>query len=194
MIRGLFSLALLLVVGGGAAAYLMGQAQPPAARDLPAVPASTEAATSFDDKVLSVQDALALAKRTGIAQPISIELSDAELTSKAAVIVTSFSGGLVPTDPEIRVQPGNILLTANVSLLGSPLQFSVNAVPVVLNGKPGFSIDSVQSALPLPDGIKKEIDAQIAKILSPESLGFAFEVTKIEALEGRLVLEGLAQP
>lgn len=194
MIRSLFTLALLLVVGGGAAAYLMGQATPPGAADVPAVPASTEAATSFDDKVLSVEAALAEAKRTGVAQPIALELSDAELTSKAAVIVSSFSGGIVPTDPEIRVQPGNILLTAKVSFLGSPFAFSVNAVPVLLNGRAGFSIDSVQSALPLPDGIKTEINTQIAKILSPESLGFAFDVTKIEALDGRLVLEGLAKP
>ena len=194
MIRGLFSLALLLLVGGGGAAYFLAQAQPEVGSGLAPVPASTEAAAAFDDKVLSVQTALAAAKKTGVAQPITLEFTDAELTSKAAIAVSSLTGGFVPTDPQIHVQPGNIVLTASLSFQGLPLKLAVTAIPVVLDGKPAFSIDQVQTALPLPDGIKKEIDQQIAKILSPESLGFAFEITKIEAHDGRLVFEGLAKP
>lgn len=194
MIGGMFRLALLLLVGGGGAVYFAGQAQPEAGRDLPAVPASTEAAAAFDDKVLSVQSALEVAKTTGVAQRISVEFTDAELTSKATIAVASLTGGFVPTDPQIHVQPGNIVLTANLSLAGFTQKLAVTAIPVLVDGKPAFSIDQVETALPLPDGIKKEINAQIAKILSPESLGFAFEITKIEALQGRLVFEGVAKP
>lgn len=194
MIRSLFSLALLLVVGGGGAAYFLGQTQPEAGSGLPPVPASTEAATAFDNKVLSVQAALDSAKATGIAKPITLEFTDAELTSKATIAVGSFTGGFIPTDPQIHVQPGNIVLTANISLAGFTQKLAVTAIPVLMDGRPAFSIDQVQTALPLPDGIKKEINAQIAKILSPESLGFAFEITKIEAHQGRLVFKGLAKP
>lgn len=194
MIRGLFSLALLLLIGGGGAAYFAAQAQPEAGRDLPAVPASTEAAAAFDGKVLSVQTALDTAKTTGVAQAISLEFTDAELTSKAAIAVGSLTGGFIPTDPQIHVQPGNVVLTAKLSLAGFSQKIAVTAVPVLLDGKPAFSIDQVETALPLPDGIKKEINEQIAKILSPESLGFAFEITKIEAHQGRLVFQGLAKP
>ncbi len=194
MIRALFSLALLLLVGGGAAAYVMAQSQPEAASGLPDVPASTEAATTFDEKVLSVQAAADTAKQTGQAQPISLVFTDAELTSKAAFAVSSLTGGLVPTDPEVHVRPGNIVFTAAISIQGFPLNLAVTAIPVVVAGRPSFSIDQIQTGLPLPDGIKDEINAQIAKILSPESLGLAFEVTKIEAQEGRLVLKGFANP
>jgi hypothetical protein len=194
MIRGLFSLALLLVIGGAGAAYFAAQAQPQVGRDLPAVPASTEAAAAFDGKVLSVQAALDAAKTTGVAQPIFLEFTDAELTSKATIAVGSLTGGFIPTDPQIHVQPGNIVLTANLSLAGFTQKLAVTAIPVLVDGKPAFSIDQVETALPLPDGIKKEINAQIAKILSPETLGFAFEITKIEAHEGRLVFQGFAKP
>jgi hypothetical protein len=194
MIRGLFSLALLLVIGGGGAAYFLAQAQPEAASGLPPVPASTEAATTFDEKVLSVQAAAETAKETGNAQPISLVFTEAELTSKAAFAVSSLTGGIVPTDPQIHLRPGNIVLTAGVSIQGFPLKLAVTAIPVLVDGRPSFSIDQIQTGLPLPDGIKKEIDAQIAKILSPESLGLAFDVTKIEVHEGRLVLEGTAKP
>lgn len=194
MIRGLFSLALLLLVGGGGAAYFAGQAQPQAGRDLPAVPASTEAAAAFDDKVLSVQAALDAAKKTGVAQPITLEFTDAELTSKAAIAVGSLTGGFIPTDPQIHVQPGNIVLTASFSLAGFTQKLAVTAIPVLVDGRPAFSIDQVETALPVPDGIKNEINAQIAKILSPESLGFAFDITKIEARQGRLVFQGSAKP
>jgi hypothetical protein len=194
MIRGLFSLALLLVIAGGGAAYFLAQTQPEAASGLPPVPASTEAATAFDEKVLSVQAAAETAKETGNAQPISLVFTEAELTSKAAFAVSSLTGGIVPTDPQIHLRPGNIVFTAGVSIQGFPLKLAVTAIPVLLDGRPSFSIDQIQTGLPLPDGIKKEIDAQIAKILSPESLGLAFDVTKIEVHEGRLVLEGTAKP
>jgi hypothetical protein len=194
MIRGLFSLALLLLVGGGVAAYMVAQSQPEAASGLPPVPASTEAATTFDEKVLTVQAAVDTAKETGKGQPITLVFTEAELTSKAAFTVSSLTGGLVPTDPQIHLRPGSIVFTAGISIQGFPLKLAVTAIPVLVDGRPTFSVDQIQTGLPLPDGIKKEIDAQIAKILSPESLGLAFDVTKIEVHQGRLVLEGTAKP
>lgn len=194
MIRGLFSVALLLVAGGGAAAYLLSQAEPETASGLPPVPASTEAAAAFDEKVLAVQAAVDAAKQTGTAQPVSLVLTEAELTSKAALAVRSFTGGVIPTDPQIHLRPGNVVLTAGISVQGFPMKLAVTAIPVVVEGRPSFSIDEIDTPLPLPDGVKKEIDDQIAKILSPESLALGFEVTTIEVQEGRLLLEGIARP
>lgn len=195
MIRGLFSLVLLLVLGGGATVYVMSQGQPEMASGLSPITASTEAAATFDEKVLSVQAAVDKAKSTGTAQPISLLFTEAELTSKAALATGSLTGGFIATDPQIHLRGGNIVLTAGISIQGFPLKLAVMAIPVVVDGKTSFAIKEIQTgSLPLPDPIKKELDAQIAKILSPESLGLPVEVTKIEVQEGKLLLEGVAKP
>lgn len=194
MIRGLFTLVLLAGLGGGGAAYFMSQAQPQLATDVRPVVVSADAAATFDQKVLAVQAAFDKAKTTGKAQPVSVLFTEAELTSRASVAIESLTGGIVPTDPQIHLRPGSILLTAGVSVSGFPLKLAVVAIPVVVGGKTSFTIEQLETGLPLPDGIKTEITEQIAKILSPESLGLPLEVTRIEVQQGKLLLEGVAKP
>jgi len=195
MIRGLFSLVVLLLLGGGGAAYVLSQQAPQLGRDLPRVETSTQAATTFDQKLEAVQDAVDEAKKTGVAQRVSISFTEAELTSKAAIATSSLTGGFIATDPQIHLRAGSIVLTAGVSIQGFPLKIAVMAIPTVIDGKTSFAIKEVQTgSLPLPDAIRTQLDAQIAKILDPEALGIPLEVTKLEIQNGKLVFEGVAKP
>lgn len=195
MIRGLFSLVMLLVLGGGGAAYVLSQQAPQLGSDLARVETSTQAATTFDQKLETVQAAVDEAKKTGVAQRVSITFTEAELTSKAALATSSLTGGFVATDPQIHLRAGSIVLTAGVSIQGFPLKLAVMAIPVVIDGKTSFAIKEVQTgSLPLPDAIKTQLDAQIAKILDPQALGIPLEVTKLEIQTGKLVVEGVAKP
>jgi hypothetical protein len=195
MIRGLFTFALLLVLGGGGLAYVLGQGQPEIGRDLPPVPVASQDAVTFDEKVAGVIAAIDSAKTSGSARTVTVVFTEAELTSKAAEVAATLTGGFVPTEPVIHLRTGEIVLTGGVSIQGFSLKLAVVAIPVVVDGTMSFGIKEIQTGtLPLPDGIKKEIDAQIAKILSPETLGLPLQVTRIEVQPGRLVLEGIAKP
>ena len=69
------------------------------------------------------------------------------------------------------------------------------AVPVAVDGRTSIGIEEIQTGgLPLPDLIKKELDVQIAKILDPATLGIPLDVTRIEAREGSLLVELVANP
>jgi len=195
MIRGLFSLVMLMVVGGGGAVYVLAQQSPQLGSDLARVETSTQAATTFDQKIEAVQAAVDEAKKTGTAQRVTISFTEAELTSKAALATSSLTGGLVATDPQIHLRAGSIVLTAGVSIQGFPLKLAVMAIPTVIDGKTSFAIKEVQTgSLPLPDAIRQQLDAQIAKILDPEALGIPLEVTRLEVQNGKLVFEGVAKP
>ncbi|OGO69730.1 MAG: hypothetical protein A3H36_02620 [Chloroflexi bacterium RIFCSPLOWO2_02_FULL_71_16] len=195
MIRGLFTLVLLLVLGGAGLAYLMSQQQPEAASGLRPVRTSVKDAVTFDEKIASVEVAIETAKRTSTAQRVSLLFTDAELTSRAALAADQLTGGIVATDPQIHVRAGSVLLTAGVSFQGFPLNLAVVAIPVAVDGRTSIGIQEIQTGgLPLPDLIKKELDAQIAKILDPATLGIPLDVTRIEAREGSLLVELVANP
>lgn len=192
--RLLIVLLLLLGLGGGVV-YVLSQQEPPAAAGLKPVVASATAAKSFDAKVDSVQAAIDEAKRTGQAKVVEVTFTEEELTSKAAGAATTATGGLVATNPQIHLSGGNIIATSSVSVQGFQLNVGVVATPVVEDGKTKIVVKEIQTgAIPIPDAIKKLLESQIGAAIDPKALGIGIDVTKLQVVDGKLVLAGTAKP
>ena len=192
--RLLIVLLLLLGLGGGGV-YVLSQQEPPAAAGLKPVVASATAAKSFDAKVDSVQAAIDEAKRTGQAKAVEVTFTEEELTSKAAAAATTATGGLVATNPQIHLSGGNIIATSSVSIQGFQLNVGVVATPVVEDGKTKIVVKEIQTgAIPIPDAIKKLLESQIGAAIDPKALGIGIDVTKLQVVDGKLVLAGTAKP
>lgn len=194
MIRGLLSLVMLGAVGGGGL-YALAQQPPAVSQGLKKVQVSTEAAHSFDEKIAAMQKAVDEAKRTGKAQPVELTVTEEELTSKIAETTVSASGGIVTDAVQINLSGGNIIATTNVNVQGLSLAVGIVAAPVVEGGKTKIVVKEIQTgALPVPDAIKQQIEAQIGRAVDPSSLGLPFDISKMTIVDGKLVISGTTKP
>jgi hypothetical protein len=64
-----------------------------------------------------------------------------------------------------------------------------------VNGQTQIIVKEVQTgALPLPDAIKQQINAQIGNAIDPSKLGLPFDVSQLQIVDGKLVIKGSAKP
>ena len=123
---------------------------------------------------------LALAQR----QP-----SVAEAT--AGVIPSS----IVATATQIHLTGGNIVATSKVNVQGIDVSVGVVASAVVENGQTTIVVKEIQTGgLPLPDGLKHEIQAQIGQTIDPRAFGVPLDISKLQIVDGKLVITGTAKP
>jgi len=191
----LLALVLLVSLAGGGV-YVAGQQKPAVAQGLKAVPASAAAAKSFDQKIDTMNKAVADARKTGKAQPVEVTFTEEELTSKASqAIASGASGGIAAQNTEIHLQGGNIIATSTIQVSGVSLNVGVVATPTVVNGQTRIVVKEIQTgALPLPDAVKEQINAQIGTAVDPAKLGLPFDVSQLQVVDGKLVIKGTAKP
>jgi len=194
-VKILLGLVVLAVVAVGGAAVLA-QQKPSVGRDLRPVTVSGTAARSFDDKVDHLAKAAAEAKRTGKAVPVEISLSEEELTSKVSSVASQPNpAGIVGTNTQVHLQGGNVIATSDVTVQGVPLSIGVVAQPTIVNGTVQIIVKEIQTgALPLPDAIKQQLNAQIGQAIDPAKLGLPIDVSKLQVVDGKLVIGGTAKP
>ena len=194
-VKILLGLVVLAVVAVGGAAVLA-QQKPSVGRDLRPVTVGGTAARSFDDKVDHLAKAAAEAKRTGKAVPVEISLSEEELTSKVSIVASQPNpAGIVGTNTQVHLQGGNVIATSDVTVQGLPLSIGVVAQPTIVNGTVQIIVKEIQTgALPLPDAIKQQLNAQIGQAIDPAKLGLPIDVSKLQVVDGKLVIRGTAKP
>ena len=194
-VKILLGLVVLAVVAVGGAAVLA-QQKPSVGRDLRPVTVGGTAARSFDDKVDQLAKAAAEAKRTGKAVPVEISLSEEELTSKVSIVASQPNpAGIVGTNTQVHLQGGNVIATSDVTVQGLPLSIGVVAQPTIVNGTVQIIVKEIQTgALPLPDAIKQQLNAQIGQAIDPTKLGLPIDVSKLQVVDGKLVIRGTAKP
>ncbi len=188
---------LLLVVLAGGGLYVAAQQQPGVAQGLKAVPTSSAAAQSFDSKVDSMNKAAEEAKKTGKAQSVEVAFTEQELTTKAAQAEAGQSADspVQAKNTQIHLSGSQIIATSTVTVSGVNVNLGVVAEPVVVNGQTRIVVKEIQTgALPLPDAIKQQIDAQIGSAIDPSKLGLPIDVSQLTIVDGKLVIKGTAKP
>ena len=196
IIGKLLSGVVLLGVLGGGGALVLAKQTPSVANGLKPVVASTAAAQSFDAKLDALNAAVAVAKRTGKAQPVTVTFTEAELTSKANAAGSALNDtGLAATNTQVHLAGGNFVATASVTFQGISLNLGVVAAPTVVNGQPRILIKEIQTgALPIPDLIKEQLTARLGQAIDPSTLGLPIDVSALTIVNGTLVVTGQARP
>lgn len=192
--RLLLPLIFIAALGGGAYVYV--QQQTPVGAGLKRVEATTQAARSFDDKVKTVQAAVDEARRTGKSTAVEVTFSEQELTSKVAEATAGIiPSGLAATDTQVHLTGGNVVATSKVNVQGFDVNVGVVATPVVQNGRTTFVVKEVQTGgIPLPDAVKQQIQSQVGQAVDPRTLGLPLDVSKVQIVDGKVVISGTARP
>ena len=186
----------LLAVVAVSGLFVLARQKPSIAQTLKAVPVTPAAAKSFDDKISIVVKAADEAKRTGKVVPVEITLTEEEFTSKISSVVTQPNdAGLATKNTQVHLQNGNVVATSDITIQGLQLSIGVVAQPVVVNGVTQIVVKEIQTgALPLPDAIKQQLNAQIGQAMDPKRLGLPMDVSKIQVVDGKIIIGGSAKP
>ncbi len=195
VIKLVLGLVVLGVVGAGTVTVLA-QQKPSIGKDLRPVTVSDTAARSFDDKIDQLTKAAGEAKKTGKAVPVEVSLTEEELTSKVSSFTSQpNSTGIVGTNTQVHLQGSTVVATSDVTIQGIQLSIGVVAQPTVVNGVTQIVVKEIQTgALPLPDAIKQQLNAQIGQAIDPTKLGLPIDVSKLQVVGGKLVIGGTAKP
>jgi len=152
-----------------------------------AVPTSVAAAASFDNKVSTITGA---AKNT----PVTIELTNEELTSKFAQQVQQYqaSYGADIQNPQVSARDGHVYAGGKAKTNNLPVRVDlvVVTVPEARDGKLHLRVERVESGrIPLPDSLKSQI---VNTVQDDATLNDNLPITvdAVEVLNGKLRLTG----
>ncbi len=187
-------LVVIVAMAAGAAFYLLGRT-PESVSQLPEVKVSKDASASFDQKIAQVGQAVSTAQKTSKPVPVTLRVTEQELTSKVAEIGTLQSGELQARDVQIRLVPGKIVTTAKVSFMGLDVPVTLTATVSVRDGKPHVVVQNVQfGGLPLPDTLKNQLVDTIQWQMDEAWEDLPVQVQEVRIEQGVAIITGLAKP
>ena len=121
----------------------------------------------------------------------TVTLTEQELTKAAQSYMPLTVNGITVSDPNIRLEPGKLTLTATgrAFILSGPVV--VVASPIVSNGTAGAKIESATFAgLGLPDSTKQNVADTFARVLAA-NIPSGVRVTSLTVNAGTLVVEAV---
>ncbi len=189
-------LVLFLLMGLSAAGlYVAAQQRPSAVVGMPAISPNAGDAASLDAKIAALESQLAQAARSSAHVSVSITFTEQELTSKVAEFLASQPNNpLHPTNVQVHLRGGNVVLNTTIQAQGLSLNVAVTATPQAVNGSLKLSVQSVDTgAIALPDFVKQQLNAALAPALDPSALGLPLDVTSVVVGNGQLTLNGVTK-
>lgn len=192
VVRAAVAIAMLGGITYGAV-QVFGGGRPAVADGLRAVVVDANAARSLDGKFEALEEQVAAARRTGQRLPVTLTLTEQELTSKASQFLASAdpTNSLRPSNVQIHLANGDVVITSTVQLQGLTLNVGIVAAPVVMDGKTVFAVKDIQTGgFFLPDLVKQQLSERIAPALDPASLGLPLDILSIKVGQGTLTVQG----
>jgi hypothetical protein len=122
---------------------------------------------------------------------ITVTLTEQELTKAAQGYMPMTVSGITVTDPNIKLEPGRLTLTATgrAFIVSGPIV--VVASPLVSNGTAAAKIESATFAgVTLPDSTKQSVADTFARVLA-SNIPSGARVTSLTVNTGALVIEVL---
>lgn len=183
----------LLVFGVWAAlpTIMRGQASPvvaPAATSAATVPAAVASALT------TVDNALSQARQSGKAVPLTISLTDQDLTRSAAAYFPQTYAGITVSSPSVRIATGQIVLTAQAQsfLINGPL--TATATPYASGTHLLVRLDAATvNGITLPDLVRDQLAQQLQAAIDSQ-VPARLQVSTVTATQGTLTVSGTALP
>ena len=122
---------------------------------------------------------------------ITVTLTEQDLTKAAQGYMPLTVNGITVTDPNIKLEPGRLTLTAtgHAFIVSGPVV--VVASPLVSNGTAGAKIESATFAgFNLPDSTKQNVADTFARVLAA-NIPSGVRVTSLTVNAGSLVVEAV---
>lgn len=191
-------LALVLVgglaYGGAQVLSQLKQQQPQLAAGLKRIEIAPGAVRTFDEKIAALEKAADDAKRTGKTTAVEVTFTEQELTSKLPE-ASGVIGTIAVTDTQIHLTGGNVVATSEVNIQGLHVSVAIVATPVVEAGQAKLVVTDVQTGgVPIPEALKDQIRSQLGAAIDARSLGLPFNISKVQIVDGTVVISGTAKP
>jgi LmeA-like phospholipid-binding len=122
---------------------------------------------------------------------VTVTLTEQQLTDAAKGYMPLTVSGITVTDPNIRLEPGRLTLTATgrAFIVSGPIV--VVASPLVSNGAAAAKIESATFAgLNLPDSTRQNVADTFAQVLA-KNIPSGMRVTSLTVNAGSLVVEAV---
>ena len=167
------------------------------ATPLAEVTVSTESAASLDEKIGGIETVAASTQATSKPTPVTLRVTEQELTSKAAELISRSSGHsqYEAKNVQIHLLPGEVLATASVRVSGFDLPLTIKARVEAEDGKPKVTVTEADlGPLPLPGNLKDQIVSVFQTELSQIWVDSPVEIQEIRIEQGMATITGLAKP
>ncbi len=194
MRRFLFGIALGIVVTLAAQAYVGGIRVTLPFVSVAAVTPSPTLPAAVGQQLTAVQQALTQAKQERKPVPVTITLTEQQLTAAAAAYFPLTYAGASLSDPVVHLRDGQLRLDSAASLAIVRTTASVITTPTATAGRPSVRVESATlGGQALPDAAKQALAADIASAIAagvPANL----VVSSIAVGAGTLTVQGTANP
>ncbi|MGE5618466.1 MAG: hypothetical protein ACM3US_04325 [Sphingomonadaceae bacterium] len=148
-------------------------------------------AASFDQKVAS----LITQAKSGSNQPITIELTQDEVTAKVAEVLSAGSvAGQPVKDVAVRMEQGNAVVTGVTSLGGRDVPIEAEVKMGVNGGLLEVDVTSIKAAgLPVPDPVRQQILQMAESAMGGRDssrLDVGIDLKQVRLVDGKIIVEG----
>lgn len=145
---------------------------------------SADSARSLDNKLATAANA------TG---PVSVEITDAEATSKVAETLAAQSSTPRLNSPQVNFRTGKVYLSGTTADTPVPVQVLITGRLVIRDGVVVMVVDTVDTgAVPLPTSMKDQLVNAVAEANSLSGL-VNFYATSVDVLDGKALIGGRAR-
>ena len=172
-------------------APLFAQQRPAAATLRPSAPAS--APVALTSGIASVDSAIKQAAQSGKAVPVTLRVTDADLTAAAQPYFPQSYAGITVADPAVRIGTG-LTLSAKASSLLLTGSLVANATPYASGGRLAVRLDSATvGGIALPEVARSQLEQQLQTALD-SSISSKLQVTSVTLAPGLATISGSALP
>jgi hypothetical protein len=145
-------------------------------------------------QVSTIERALAQARQSGKAVPVTVTFSDADLTSAVGLYFPQTLSGATLSDPAVHLRAGQIVLDMTAAAAFVRTTATVIASVGVQNGHPDAAVVSATiGGVALPQSVSDQIAAQLDQALSA-ALPAKLVISSVTATSGLLTVVGVANP
>jgi len=209
-----------LLLGVGAAGYLAWKSISPASPPTPSAPPTPapspaptpppQPTSSFEEKIKSLEQTVALVQSSGKSQETTLNFTEAEVNEQAAKMLTQIQ---MPADMPLKLtgvridlKPDNILSAdLESTAYGFKVTIKVKAQVSIKEGKPEVKTTEISfGAMPLPQAIKDQVASLIAKSINDvvtqmtqtgiSGAGVTLELKSITIQENDLTITAIIKP
>jgi hypothetical protein len=143
--------------------------------------------------ITSVEAALKQATQSGKTVPITLRITDADLTAAAQPYFPQSYAGITVTEPAVRIGPA-LMLTAKASSFVLSGALVANATPFASDGKLALRLDSATvGGITLPDAARTQLQQQLQSALN-SAMPSKLQVATVSIAQGVATISGSALP
>ena len=143
--------------------------------------------------VASVEAALKQATQSGKTVPITLRITDADLTAAAQPYFPQSYAGITVTEPAVRLGPALTLSAKATSFLLSGALVA-SATPYTIDGRLALCLDSASvGGIALPDAVRTQLQQQMQSALN-SAIPAKLQVATVSVAAGVATISGVALP